>query len=358
MLSWRRAKVAAVWLLLPLCTRGQQTPAPGNAYILRVYEDLVQVPALILQPDLHPVPALTKEQIFIRIDDGPPFHPPHMHIEGDEPISLSILIDASGGDQETINHLSSDAMQLAHTSLSASDHVSVFALDCQLVRAAIDLPSDLGTAIQGALATPTLHNGKTLPTCAHSLKLWDASAMVAGELSQQTGRKVLILISAGMDRKSEAPWRALAHYAIAHSIAIFALHTRTNFTITEGLSGLLAVQPGGSYGRNSGALVLANLSEASGGLVIAQSTQGTAEDIDRILAMVRGRYILEFPPPDARKAGRYIIRVNTPSIDAFITTAGVTVPMAVADQQNGSNVIPTSPSPAIIGKRKPMSPQN
>src|SRR6185437_15102769 len=107
--TYRRARWSSLSLfpmavLLTLGTPGRAqaegTP-PAQAYTLHAYANLIQVPTLVLGADRHPLPPFSREQFTLRLDSGPPFHPAQIHREGDDPISLAIVIDDSAPPRES-----------------------------------------------------------------------------------------------------------------------------------------------------------------------------------------------------------------------------------------------------------------
>ena len=72
----------------------QNTPNPQDEPIhtLHVYTNVLQIPTLVLSPDLGPVKGRIEENKFsVRVDSGPWFRATHVRREGDDPISLAIL---------------------------------------------------------------------------------------------------------------------------------------------------------------------------------------------------------------------------------------------------------------------------
>jgi hypothetical protein len=72
--------------------------------------------------------------------------------------------------------------------------------------------------------------------------------------------------------------------------------------------------------------------------------------------MMRGRYILEFPRPDDDTPGGHSVDVSVPSLDTFITTAGVAIALPDPSRETDPTTVPSSPSPAVMGKRRVLSP--
>ena len=331
---------------------------PTEPYVLHVYEDLVQVPALILTSGLRPLARpLTKDHIFISLDSGPRFHPVHMHIEGDEPISLALLVDASDSKDPLLPQLRLGMASLAQTSLNVQDNVSVFTADCRLIRSGLDLPAnpnELQSAIQRGFDAPTLHLGKK-PSCAHSIHLWDDAALVMQSMESLPGRKVLLVLSNGEDYGSSTSWNAVREYADLKSIAVFGLRDITHLPDGEQFD---RIARGNTmfYGAPDAAEdPYSQLCELTGGVLLQIRGKQLAESLQNILAMVRGRYILEFPRPDNNTPGGHSIDVTVPSLRTYITTAGVVITLPDPSRRNDPTTVPSSASPAIMGKRRVLT---
>ena len=357
-------------LLLPtlllsawLSTHAQQQEAVPDApiskpYILHVYANLVQVPALALSLQFKPLPPIDRDRFSIRLDSGPAFHPTRMHLEGDEPLSIAILIDASGDQDRLLQTLPRSLAELAHTSLNPHDRVSIYANDCHLVRSALDLapdPAPLEAAINNALASPTLHDGKPHGACSNTRHTWDAAAKAIEGLSGFPGRRVLLLVSSGYDHKSAYNPVTLRHLASRSSVAIFAVRDLVRFQgdftsmfrpplerIYLGLA-------------NAAEEPFVELCESTGGLILTLRQQDLTLGLQQFVALLRSRYILEFPRPDDHLAGEHNIDVTIPSAASFIVTAGVSVPLPdSAIEADPTTVHSNTPSPAILGKRHPV----
>jgi hypothetical protein len=65
-----------------------------------------------------------------------------VRLEGDDPSTLSILLDASGSDADLMANIDDVIAGLSPTFLHPLDHVSVYALDCSLTRSLYDVPAD------------------------------------------------------------------------------------------------------------------------------------------------------------------------------------------------------------------------
>jgi hypothetical protein len=360
----RGAWLGAVIFGTLLCMRGfaQQETATidgSKPLVLHAYANLVQVPTLILSHAFRPLPPLSKDQIFIRLDSGPAFHPVKMHIEGDEPISLAILLDVSDRNDPLMRHMRQLLPQLSqHSILTSQDTVSVFSGDCKLIRSALALPATadvLSKALEQGWAGAGLH-GESNHRCANSLHLWNFTAKALETLATLPGRRVLLIISNGEDRSSSVTRNRLAEYADEKSIAIFGLRELMHLQLARGFS----VPPEGGAGVYSASLEgedpFLQLCELTGGVAVATPEKQLPESLRNIFRMVRGRYILEFPRPDDSTPGKHSVEVKIPSSDAFTTAASVTVLIPEPSRATDPTTIPSSSSPAVLGKRRVLTP--
>src|ERR1700679_2422053 len=175
---------------------------------LRVYTNLKQVPVLVLTPDYQRMRPIDVSKFRLSLDSGPPFRPTHVRQEGDDPLSLAILIDASKPDSELLPLLSQAIAALAPESLQRQDHVSIYALDCTLNRTAFDAPANAATlkeAVDRALAPWQIRRKlkkDSVTQCKPSLPLWDSLNNVMDDLTKQSGRLLLLAITDGRDEGS------------------------------------------------------------------------------------------------------------------------------------------------------------
>jgi VWFA-related protein len=347
----------ALLFALPTCAQQPDAPAP-KPYVLHAYANLVQVPALALTENFKPLPSIQREQFFLRIDRGPAFHATHMHIEGDEPLSIAILLDASGSQDRLVSALSKALGDLAETSLTPRDQVKLYAADCRLVHSSIDLSPDpdlLRSSLKNILAAYTLHNGKSHGACAHSLRMWDSAAYAIRSLADFPGRRVLLLVSSGDDRKSLYTPATLRHLATSDSVAIFAVRDLQRFQ--GDFSPGRALPPEIYLGlADKSEDPFTELCESTGGVIMTLYPQSLPEGLQQFVTMLRSRYILEFPRPDEHIIGEHSIDVSIPSQPSIIVTAGVTIALPSAELDADPTTIHSSPSPAVVGKRHVVKP--
>src|SRR5580704_11188090 len=156
-------------------------------HTLHVYTNLIQIPTLVLGPDRERIKKSIAESRFsVSLDGGPLFPAIHARQEGDDAISLSVLLDVGGDAAELMPKISDAIASLAPLSLHPKDHVSIYALDCSLRQSWEDFPAEkerLKISVDGALESWRVRRqNKHEPNCPQSVHLWDALLHVAGKL--------------------------------------------------------------------------------------------------------------------------------------------------------------------------------
>jgi hypothetical protein len=104
----------------------------------------LQVPVLVLRPNGDRIKTpISNPRFSVSLDSGPWFPATHVRPEGDDPITLSILLDTSGDGGLLMPKMAEAIASLAPESLRSQDHVSVYALDCSLISGPSDVPAQI-----------------------------------------------------------------------------------------------------------------------------------------------------------------------------------------------------------------------
>ena len=215
----------------------QVAPAPQDEPIhtLHVYTDLIQIPVLVLGSNRERVAPIAGNRFFISLDSGPRFRVTHVRQEGDDPISLAIVLDVSGYEAELMPKMDDLIAGLAPLSLRPKDRVSTYALDCSLTRSADDMPPEparLKLAVDEALESWIVRKQtKHRPDCKQSIHLWDALIYVIDELSKLPGRRVILAVTDGNDLGSRHAWNDLRFLAQTKGVAIFGMTEMSSFML-------------------------------------------------------------------------------------------------------------------------------
>jgi hypothetical protein len=206
---------------------------------LHVYTDLMQIPVLVLSPQRAPIAPIAANKFSVSIDSGPRFRPTHVRPEGNDPISLAILLDVGGPEDALLPKINEAIASLAPLSLLPQDHISIYALDCSLIRSANDAPIrlvDLKGSVDSVLQPWTYRKkNKHAPRCEQSAHLWDALSFIVQRLYHLPGRRVILAVTNGSDNGSRTTWNETRLLAQGAGVAIFGLaYTDYYFRLYQG----------------------------------------------------------------------------------------------------------------------------
>jgi hypothetical protein len=328
---------------------------------LHAYTDLVQVPTLVLARNRGPIQnrgqpeRIAEDRFRVSVDGGPKFRVTHARLEGDDPISLSILLDLSQP-KETLMLWMNDAIaSLAPPFLTLRDRVSLYVLDCDLIRFSVAAPytQDALKGVVDRALKPWSGRGQVgqSTNCPTRRYLWDTLAAMTGALSKQAGRRVILAVTDGVDRGSLSPWNEVRTYAQQSGVAIFGM--------TD--AAILNIAPNGNQSMNPGYVhkesPFNSVCELSGGIVLAAHPKTLERQLQWFVTMVRGRYIVEFPHPVSTKGVYRGMEISIEKSDAFIRPAGASVPLddpKILDDP--TTVRSDSANAPKVGKRKVMAP--
>jgi hypothetical protein len=279
------------------CVLAQDVRVPT----LHVYANTIQLPVLVLGPNGERITKpIAAGRFWVNFDGGPWFRATHVRLEADDPISLSILLDARGA-AELMPRIDDAIASLALLSLSAKDHVSIYALDCGLTRAAKDVPADplqLKDGVARALASWTNRGAdKHAPPCRSPVQLWDAMSYISQQLYKLPGRRVILAVTDGSDKGSVNTWNELRFYDQKRGITVFGVTT-------------VPRDAGVVLKRWNPENPFRSLCELSGGTVLMTNESRMEETLNRFTTMLRERYIVKFPRPANSSVGEYGMSVK------------------------------------------------
>jgi len=247
--------------------------------------------------------------------------------------------------------------------LTARDYVSVYAYDCKLISATEDqaaTPEHLRDAMKDVMTDGRERaRGGERESCWSKKRLYDVIARVAQNIAELPGRRVILVISDGADEHSVNDWLAVARFVGSRSITVFGLRPISRLSWAPHLPGSSKFDPGwmstawddsfGSFCGTTGGLVLDAYS----------SKKFMAGQIERLMTILRNRYIIEFPRPANGSAGVYSIDVKIGDPSAIIRPAGVAFPPRDDDPQRPAGTLPsdTSQMPVVGAKPKDTQPK-
>lgn len=343
--SFFRSMAAAGVCLCGLAEAGaaQQAPADSGIPTLHAYADLVQVPTLVLGTDFRPLPKVDERSFRISFDGGPRFAVTHARIEGDDPLSVAILLDPTVVDSKNADEAIASLVPL---SLHPEDTVSIYAMDCELLGAPQGLTDAAGLkrSVDLVLRSSEEHGDReNKRKCQNPVQLFDALADLVQAQSTAPGRRIILVVTDGVDRGSRNSWDPLRHFAQTKGVTIFGLVKPPEFMDEKRLA--RAEQPFNAVSESSGGLVLYF---ASGGYL--------KEQFVKAIKLTRGRYILEFPRPLSSADGMHNIEVTIARTEAFIRPAGASFPTLKPSSAENPNTIGLDPTGRPqVGKVKPIA---
>lgn len=301
----------------------------------------LEMPVLFVDHEHRPTADFHLDQLRVKVGSGEAFKPTAMRKEGDDPISLTIFIDASRDSFHELAQLGDELAPAVGTLLLPSDRVSIYAADCTMTRSLNAAPPDaavLKKAVKDALDFPTLHGGKSSSACGKTVHLWDDTAAAIAPLTHAPGRRVLLLVSSGADGGSKYDWMAIQQYAFDNSVAIFALRdqkqadaddfTRQSHSTNHGLgsSGMSMSPTPEPRKANELELLCAN----AGGLTLSSNLIYRKDALADIFFLIKSRYILTIPKDAYRLGTSHAAKVSiTPLTPYFITATGAGEPAAI-----------------------------
>ncbi len=86
---------AAAWVCVATSCAAAPAAQDASTPTLHVYPNLLQIPTLVVDQDHEPVTGIPESRFFVSLDGGPRFRITHARLEGDDPISLAIVLDVS-----------------------------------------------------------------------------------------------------------------------------------------------------------------------------------------------------------------------------------------------------------------------
>ena len=349
----------AIWLAWVIAAAGALLGQSSGPMTLHVYVNTIQVPVLVLGPKLNRVGPIATNRFSVSFDSGPRFPVSHARLEGDDPISLTILLDVSGYSARLMSNVSDGIAGLAPNWLHPHDNVSIYALDCTLTRSA-ELPAEasiLKRAVDNALApwrsrTSVEHAGG----CKQTIHLWDALVYATNRLRELPGRRVILVLTDGNDEGSRNTWNELRLFAQTSAVAVFAVRSTAVSPETTLDSSFAPWQVSSIYSRAMED-PLNGVCQLSGGVVFTTDERSLAKTLQRFTSILRERYIVEFPRPKGTAGPHDMeVRVNK-GADYFIRPTGISVPIADPALARDPTTVPTNPAhEPEMGTRKILTP--
>ena len=301
------------------------TPGPGQQPkeqlpVIRDVVELVNVLCTVKDRKGKLINSLKKEDFQI-LEDGKPQDIRYFTRESELPLTIGLLIDSSVSQHRLIPAEREAGLAFLDTALREKDMSFLISFDTdvdllqdftsnrQLLRRALDkIRVNSGGPISGPF--PSTRTGGT--------HLYDALFLAATEkLSQEVGRKTVILITDGEDQGSRETLDQAVEAAQKADVVVYGiLLVDYEFYRGRGFMG---------YG---GAGALKKMSEETGGRVIrVDKPQDLRRAFDEIAEELRSQYSLAYTPSNNRRDGSFRkIIVRTPTKTCACSRARDTTP--------------------------------
>jgi Ca-activated chloride channel family protein len=218
----RRQVLFAAAFLLPLllpnfvCLAQEPTHTPAvDEEVVRVRTDLVVVPVFVTDDRGRRVPGLAQSDFEVR-DNGRPVEMSYFAV-GAETVALLFLLDASGSTRETITQQRETALAL-FSHFGARSHVAVMQFR-ERAELAQDFTRDLRAA-RKAFQIASLPDRRTAIFDAAC----DAVRAFAAEGRSAAERRIVVLVSDGLDTASTAAPASVISEANAAGISFYVVH--------------------------------------------------------------------------------------------------------------------------------------
>lgn len=328
-------------LLATVCGRAQQEQTP--VFTLKVYANLVQVPTLVLDHDMRPLPRIDFARFLVSLDAGKRFAPTRVRIEGDDPLEIAILLDMGGPERKLIASFADAAAKMAATSLHPQDRISVYAVNCNLVRSArrvLTTPDLVSRAVEAAITAPAINERSGHGACSSHPAMWNSIISVVQDMSDSQHRRVLLILSSG-GVPGPISWADIHRLAAAEGVAVFGLNDGDAY----------------DWWRQDNSHPFRSLCESTGGVVMHTGKSDLAKQLQQWVTLLRNRYVVEFPRPQQLALGVHNIQISIKKDDmAFVTLSGVSVSLPDPALTSDPHYLPSTAGADIpVGKRRPIA---
>jgi VWFA-related protein len=303
--SWKAAAVTALTLSLGAAVMPQEPEQQGP--VLKKTVNLVNLFATVRDKNKRIVGDL-KQEDFKVFEDGQEQKIAFFSKEVTMPITLGLLIDTSGSEQNRLGAEQEAASRFLERVMKKGDEAMVisFDLDVDLLadftddRAIIERAISKARigAVSGGVVTPG-----TIPSSGGGTHFYDAVFLACNDkLATEAGRKALVIITDAQDEGSRLRLEEAVEAAQRTDTVIHVLYVH-DFR----------------YGRGD---VARKMSDDTGGRTIEVSSEKRlSEAFDQISEELRSQYTIGYYPTNTAKNGAFRkVRVETPGKDLKILT--------------------------------------
>lgn len=282
---------------------------PQDPVTFRVKADYIKVPVTVFDPQGRLIPDLTREQ-FRLLDEGEPRAIDNF-LRAQAPVSVALLLDVSGSIQEEIEEIKKAALRFS-SAFGREDQISVIAFSDK-----VEVLQDW-TNRQNRIkkSLKRLKPG-------YRTALYDALLQTASEaLGRVDGRKVIILLTDGLDNESYANYDEVVNRLSRLDVALYIV-SRTRLVMpkversgrVEFLNKVMKQVLNEKdtnfvdvYFREK-ETAMRNLAESTGGRVFfPEQLTELSSSYEQVARELKNQYVLTFRPP--RVSGKSFRRIE------------------------------------------------
>src|SRR6266403_1993204 len=297
-------------LALPLAAEDSQSQAPASddqsTETLKINVDVVQLFFNVKDKHGALIPNLTKDNFEI-IEDGKPQTIKYFKAESDLPLTLGILIDASGSQKQVLGIEQEVGGSFLESTLRPRDMASVFSFDVdvdllqdvtgsvpRLKKALNNVKINSGT---GACANLPGLGGGPIPCPSSGPRgtvLYDAVYVASHDaFAQEVGRKAMILLTDGEDQGSRLKIKDAIEAAQKADTICYVL--------------LIADRGFYGFGGFHGDFEMKKLTQETGGRVIevGNKVEKLRQAFDQISQELRSQYNAGYVPTNTTRDGSF-----------------------------------------------------
>jgi VWFA-related protein len=269
--------------------------AAAQAPAFRANSDLVTVPCAVLDERGAPVKGLEAGDFQV-FDNGRRRVMDRVWVDGDSPLTLGVIIDASASQESKVEEHRQTALQVLERILRPGDRAFVRSIPGdagwdETAQGLDEVRRRLAGGFGAPLRAPCAGGSGGGRACG-STPLWDA-VFDAARLKLQAikGNKALLLITDGYDIGSVHTWREAADATHKAETAVYAIQYRSEL--------------GGTFPKN-----LYSLLAEAGGTWFTEPKGNLDAVVSRLRADLRERYVLSFRPDKLSPGIRHEVEVK------------------------------------------------
>jgi VWFA-related protein len=239
---------------------------------------------------------------FHLLEDGKEQEIKYFTRETDLPLTIGLLVDVSGSQERLIDTERRAASAFFRSVLRPKDLAFLisFGTDSELLQDSTNSPRLLEDGLKGlrlSVQVGGLHPGP-VPTAQNNAGtvLWDAVYLAANErLKTEAGRKVIVVITDGVDEGSRKTREQAIHEAQLADTVIYSI----DYSDPGAYGGF-------GFGVGGGEADLRKMSDETGGHMLKVDRKNSLDDIFRqIQEEMRSQYAIGYTPTNPKKDGTY-----------------------------------------------------